>query len=229
MQGKLSSEESNARVVLAHKSISKDGHVFSYNYEENFNLAHAHVEKAEGKLVDHKSDPGGITKYGISLRFLEDYSKTENGRAVLNSLKIFTITRNSIVQLRQEQAKHILYNAFWLSPQIDKLPQRIAIVIYDFAVNSGSYYAIRLLQKAIGAKIDGIIGKETIIKAALASTTLSKEKQIIKFLLEERVKFYIRLSKSKPAMQVFLNGWLARVENLRIYINQIINEQEKKL
>ncbi len=197
---------------------------FFYKYEESFEKAYTQLEKAEGGLVDHKNDPGGVTKYGISLRFLEDYSKTENGRNVLNALKIFTITRNSIVQLKNEQAKYILYNAFWISPQINLLPKHLAIVVFDFAVNSGSYYAIRLLQKAIGAQIDGIIGKETIIKSMLSCASIRKEKIIIKFLLEERIKYYMRLAKSKPAMQVFLKGWLARVENLRIYLNQEINK-----
>ncbi len=190
-------------------------------YSKNFELAHAHVAKVEGDFVDHKNDPGGVTRHGISLRFLEDYSRTEKGRKVLSSLGIYTINRAAIVQMTKEKAKVIYYNAFWTAVKIDKLPQNVSIVIYDFAVNSGSYYAIRLLQKAIGAQVDGVIGQETIIKASLACATPEKEKQVLKFLLEERSKFYIRLAKSKPQMNVFLQGWLNRVEALRVYLNEL--------
>ncbi len=190
-----------------------------FEYEAIFNYAHAHVAKVEGGLSDHKNDPGGITKYGISLAFLEDYAKTQNGRKVLTKLKMYNISRESILKLTKEQSKNIMYNAFWLSTEISKLPPLLAIIAYDFAVNSGSYYACRLIQRAIGAKVDGIIGKETLAKAY--NLDIIEQKKVAKFMLEERVKFYQNLAKSKPKFNVFLKGWLSRVEILRVYLNSI--------
>ncbi len=190
-----------------------------FEYDRVFNYAHAHVAKVEGKLSDHKNDPGGITKYGISLAFLEDYSKTANGRKVLTKLKIYNVGRESIIKMTSEQSKNIMYNAFWLSTKIANLPPLLAIIAYDFAVNSGSYYSCRLIQRAIGAKVDGIIGNETITKANNLSQL--EQKKVAKFMLEERVRFYQNLAKSKPKFSVFLKGWLSRVEILRQYLNEI--------
>ena len=36
----------------------------------DFLKAHAFTARWEGRLVDHPSDPGGITNYGVSLRWL---------------------------------------------------------------------------------------------------------------------------------------------------------------
>ncbi len=201
------------------KKIDVEEKELIFEYEDIFNLAHAHVAKVEGKLVDHKNDPGGITNHGISLSFLEDYAKTKNGRIVLNKLKIYTVSRNSIIKMTGEQAKNIMYNAFWLATEIAKLPPLLAIIAYDFAVNSGSYYASRLIQRAIGAKVDGIIGNETITKAN--NLDMIAQKKVAKFMLEERVKFYQNLARSKPKMAVFLKGWLNRVESMRVYLNEI--------
>ncbi len=191
-------------------------HETQFTYPEYFEIAYKHLAKVEGALSEHKNDPGGVTKYGISLRFLEDYEKTEQGRKVLTELKIYHVDRNTIVALNKEQSKRILYEAFWISPNIASLPLILSVITYDYAVNSGSFYAVKVLQKAINAHIDGIIGSQTIRLSYAANTT-----QAAKFMLEERAKYYIRLSNQKPKFKVFLNGWLNRVESLKDYLNSL--------
>ncbi len=187
-----------------------------FEYPESFEFAHKIVAEAEGGLVEHKNDPGGLTKFGISLRFLEDFEKTKLGRTILTEMKIFSVERKVIVSLTKEQAKKIMYHAFWLSPNINKLPLILSIITYDYAVNSGSFYAVKVLQKAVGAKVDGILGSKTRKQAFESDVCLSA-----KNMLEERAKFYIRLSKQKPKLKVFLKGWLNRVEHLKDYLNSL--------
>ncbi len=196
------------------KSHKEKDNELSKIYEIEFEIAHKIVAKAEGELAEHKNDPGGLTKYGISLRFLEDYSKTSQGRNVLTKLRIFSVDRSSIVSLSKEQAKNILYNAFWKSPCIDKLPLILSVITYDYAVNSGSFYAVKVLQKALEVEIDGILGPITIHEAYSRQVPETAKK-----MLEERAKFYIRLSQQKPKLKVFLKGWLNRIEDLKDYVN----------
>ena len=37
-----------------------------------FDTAHAFTARWEGGLTDHPADPGGLTKYGVSLRWVQD-------------------------------------------------------------------------------------------------------------------------------------------------------------
>ncbi len=194
-----------------------------YVYPENFELAYKHVAGVEGGLADHKNDPGGVTKYGVSLRFLEDYGKTKHGRKVLTEIRIFSVDRRSIVELTKEQAKRILYNAFWLSPKIYKLPLYLSIITYDYAINSGSFYGVKVLQKAIGTSVDGVIGSETLKMAFQADTEKSA-----KLMLEERAKYYMRLCQQKPKLKVFRRGWLNRIEKLTEYINKLFKSYKAR-
>lgn len=209
-------DRNKEEILLEQKPLKEERFEDTLVYERAFELAHTHVESIEGGLAEHKDDPGGITKYGISLRFLEDYEKTKQGRKLLTKLKIYTVDRNSILEMRKNQAKAIYYNAFWLSPKINLLPLYLAIITYDYAVNSGSFYAVKVLQKALGITIDGIIGPQTEEKAAMAV-----QKDIAKLMLEERVKFYRKLVQQKPKMKTFLRGWLNRVESLTKYLNTL--------
>ncbi len=222
MSENTSSVESNC-FISDEKIQKKEGATEEYVYPENFELAYKHLACVEGGLADHKSDPGGVTKYGVSLRFLEDYERTKQGRKVLTEVKIFSVNRRSIVEMTKEQAKRILYNAFWLSPKIYKLPLYLSIITYDYAVNSGSFYGVKVLQKAIGTKIDGVIGNDTLTKAFQADIEKSA-----KLMLEERAKYYMRLCQQKPKLKVFRRGWINRIEKLTEYINRLFKSYKAK-
>lgn len=40
-----------------------------------FDTAHAFTARWEGGLTDHPADPGGLTKYGVSLRWVQDLAQ----------------------------------------------------------------------------------------------------------------------------------------------------------
>jgi lysozyme family protein len=70
-----------------------------------------------------------------------------------------------IGSLTLEQAKIIYKEDFWDAIGLDDLPNDIKFDLFDTAVNSGVSRAIKLLQKAVGAKEDGILGPNTINNA----------------------------------------------------------------
>lgn len=106
-----------------------------------FERAHAFVAKWEGGWVDDEYDPGGETRYGISQRAYPD-------------LDLSTLTR--------EQAKAIYERDYWRSAKCDKLPEGLALLHFDCAVNQGVGRAALFLQQALGVTADGIIGPVTL-------------------------------------------------------------------
>lgn len=102
------------------------------------------VLRHEGGLVDHPRDPGGITKYGISLRA---YPR---------------LGREGIKRLTAAEAAAIYLRDYWHAIRGDELPPAVAVCVMDAAVNSGVTRAARWLQAAAEVPRDGAIGPATL-------------------------------------------------------------------
>ena len=105
----------------------------------------------EGGLANHRQDPGGLTKYGISQR----------AYPTLN-----------IAALTVEQAKSIYQRDYWNPINGDNLPTGLDLILFDCAVNQGVSTAIQLLQQVLGLKTDGHIGPITLAASAKAMPSL---------------------------------------------------------
>jgi lysozyme family protein len=154
------------------------------NYPENFLKAVEVILKHEGGYVNHPNDPGGETKYGISKR---------------------AFPYLDIKELTSDKAKEIYYLYYWRKLNIDSLEYDLAIQIFDHAVNAGRKTAVKMLQRIVKAKADGVIGRKTLKSISNSSVNL------IEVYKESRTKFYTNLSNRKPKLKVFLKGWINRV------------------
>ena len=151
----------------------------------SFEKAVAFVLQSEGGYVNHPSDPGGETNFGISKRSYPD-----------EDIKGMTVDR----------AKEIYKRDYWDALSCDMLPDGIATVLFDTAVNCGHKPAARMLQRACGVSDDGIIGKVTIAYS-------SKEGTLERFLAERAV-YYAKLT----TFNVFGLGWMRRLIKLARYV-----------
>lgn len=106
------------------------------NFDEAFELLIDH----EGGYVNHPNDPGGETKFGISKR---------------------AYPNEDIARLTLERAKQIYRRDYWDKVEADALPPEIRFDVFDVAVNSGVRTAIRMLQRAAFAEVDGVLGPRT--------------------------------------------------------------------
>lgn len=158
--------------------------------------------KHEGGLVDHPNDPGGLTNKGITLKTFEAYAQKALG---------IQGTADNLKKLTNEQAGKIYKMYYWDPIKGDRYEcQELANIIFDFYVNAGGN-ATKLLQKVLndmGAKltVDGAIGEGTF--KAMASFNVVDVYQNYK---EARKKYYEEISTKNPKLQVFLKGWLNRV------------------
>jgi lysozyme family protein len=158
----------------------------------------------EGGYVNHPADRGGPTKFGITLKTLSAYI----GRAALAS---------EVEALSEEVAREIYERNYYIAPRIDRLPESIQPFIFDCAVNHGPRRAIKFVQSVCNQagcrptlSVDGAMGPNTRKAAEWADKEMGT--YFLSALLEERRNFYRLIVAQSPSQEVFLAGWLNRVD-----------------
>ena len=146
------------------------------------------VQKKRTGFVNHKSDKGGATKFGIA-------------QASHPQVDVMTLTL--------AQAKAIYFKAYWIASRASEMPEPICIMHFDAATNHGISRANKLLQRAIGVTDDGVFGPASM-KALLASSSLLTPADLMK----PRRDFMKKIVEARPDQEVFLKGWLARCDNV---------------
>lgn len=154
----------------------------------NFDAAFHRLLGHEGGFVDHPSDPGGATNWGVT----ERVARAHGYRGDMRDLPVLV-------------AKGIYRSMYWDAVRADDLPDRLRYAVFDAAVNSGPRQAIIWLQHAIGADGDGKIGPQTITMARAAAPDFA-----IRRMLSARLKFMTDLK----TWGVFGKGWARRICDL---------------
>ena len=159
------------------------------------------ILKHEGGFADHPADPGGATNRGITFRLFKKYAVSLGLNPTLEDLK----------NLTEPQAKEIYFQEFWQRMRgSDFESQQLANIAFDGFVNMGSR-ALKLLQKEIGVKADGMIGP-----ISLSILNNSNETIVFEGFKDARIDFYKRLVVRKPPLEVFLNGWMNRINSFEL-------------
>jgi lysozyme family protein len=118
----------------------------------NIEQALKHLLGNEGGFVDHPSDPGGATNFGITERVARAHGYMGGMRELPLSMAI-----------------GIYRSDYWSPIKADQLPDALRFHVFDAAVNSGPAQAIKWLQQAAGVERDGIIGPRTLSAASMVS------------------------------------------------------------
>ena len=156
---------------------------------ENFEPALAALLKHEGGYVNHPKDPGGMTNLGVTKRVWEAYIGKE-------------VTEDDMRNLTPYVVAPLYKTRYWDAVKGDELPAGVDMCVFDCAVNSGAGRAVRLLQKTVGVKDDGMIGPATL------NAVRSKAVQdVIERFSDHRQKFL----ESLPTFGDFGKGWTRRV------------------
>ena len=175
-----------------------------------FGEAFYFVLKREGALADLEGDRGGITKWGISQRFLKMLLPEKLQKyGVVGDPK----DPETIKNLTQQIAMDIYQGEFWYPGACDKIVDNLVADYYlDMLINMGQKEAVRCLQMATHPfgdnygkiVLDGIIGKKT-----LDAVNRTGEK-IMPALMTARANYYWQLLLKFPELSKFLKGWLNR-------------------
>lgn len=152
---------------------------------DTFNTFVDRVLKHEGGYVDHPSDPGGATNFGITERVARAYGYKGHMR-----------------NLPRETAIAIYRGQYWNAVKGDQLPSAFAFQVFDAAVNHGVGNAVRWMQRAAGVADDGKIGPMT-----LGAVMKANPADLVLAFNAIRLNFYASLS----TFGTFGKGWTRRV------------------
>jgi lysozyme family protein len=163
--------------------------------EANFADALRRLLAHEGGYSNHPADPGGPTKYGITIG---DYRRYINPNGTAADVKAMSI----------DAARKIYREHYWDVMRCDELPSGVDYAVFDYAVNSGVARSGKVLRRVLG------LGDGNAVVTAAVVTAAAKQpaQEIIAAICDERLRFL----KSLRTWPTFGAGWGRRVAEVRM-------------
>jgi lysozyme family protein len=175
-------------------------------------IADAIIQR-EGGFVDDPADPGGATKFGVTLATLRRLRLDLTGDRKVSVADVRALDR--------PKAREIFVRDYYYRPRINELPQVLQEVVFDMYVNAGTN-AVKILQRLLGdmghkVTVDGLIGPQTMRAATLAVDEAPKF--IADAYAIARRNYYYALADWRPGLRKFARrrdggkgGWIKRAE-----------------
>ncbi|MEM6376436.1 MAG: holin-associated N-acetylmuramidase [Pseudomonadota bacterium] len=167
----------------------------------------------EGGFVDDPDDPGGATKYGVTIHTMRRLGLDLTGDGRVGVADVRALTR--------AQAEEIFVDHYYTRPGIDHLPAKLRASVFDMYVNAGGN-AVKILQRLLrdmgqNISVDGAIGPQTI--AAAKKAAKAAPHHIADAYGIARRNYYFRLADRRPASRKYARtraggkgGWIRRAE-----------------
>lgn len=168
---------------------------------DHFGYCLDHVLRMEGGFTNHPKDRGGPTKFGIT-------------KVTLGRFRSAIVTDKDVFDLTKEEASRIYRKLYWEVAGVYQIQmRRLALILFDQAVNSGPITAIRVLQIVLNRffspekplKVDGLLGPKT-----LEAVSASPKNLLCRRLMQEFQIRYVQICKSDITQLAFLEGWIRR-------------------
>ncbi|MCW8842969.1 MAG: holin-associated N-acetylmuramidase [Rhodobacteraceae bacterium] len=168
----------------------------------------------EGGFVDDPDDPGGATKYGVTVHTMRRLGLDLDGDG--------DVDRADVQRLSRARAVEIFLEHYYTRPGIARLPEGLQASVFDMYVNAGAQ-AVTLLQRLLGQMgwpvgVDGVIGPQT--EAAAAQAARAAPDHIADAYAIARREFYFDLADRRPASRKYARrrdggkgGWITRAES----------------
>ncbi|MCV2877454.1 holin-associated N-acetylmuramidase [Sedimentimonas flavescens] len=167
----------------------------------------------EGGYVNDPDDPGGATKYGVTIGTMQrlGIDLTGDGR----------VTGADVRALSREKAVEIFVQHYYEGPGLARLPEVLRASVFDMYVNAGAN-AIRVLQGLLtrmghAVAVDGVLGPQTLA-AAQAAADSAPDLIADAYGIARRNYFY-QLADRRPASRKYATtrkgakgGWILRAE-----------------
>lgn len=149
-------------------------------------------------------DTGGHTNYGVTQDTYNNYAKVNQ------------LPNKNVKDLGFGDVKNVYFTEYFKKPKFDAIPSdKVAGVLFDFGVNAGVGKATKELQKVVGVKPDGKIGKQTI-NAVDTYIKKNGEDFLASQLLNARANHYLELVTANPQKYgKYQQGWLNRISKLK--------------
>ncbi|OUD08612.1 peptidoglycan-binding protein [Marivivens niveibacter] len=168
----------------------------------------------EGGYVNDPADPGGPTKFGVTLGTLRRLGRDKTGDGRIDDRDIRALTRNDAIDIFIEH--------YFDRPMIRDLPEPMWATVFDMYVNAGAN-AISILQRLlcdmrITVDVDGVLGPQTI--AATHRAFDAAPDHLVDAYGIARRNYYYGLGDARPSLRKFARrrdggkgGWITRAES----------------
>jgi lysozyme family protein len=176
-----------------------------------FLFAVDYVLRNEGwdKFTFDPDDPGGATKWGVTLATLKRFRKDDN----LDAMDVAALTKSDALQ--------IYYELYWQGKFDGITNKRLAAKLMDVYVNLPGKAAVRIMQRACNRidyqkiSVDGVWGPQT--QGRIIAQNHAQYLEQLVYLLED---YYQAVTAARRASgkyknpDKYLKGWLARARRL---------------
>jgi lysozyme family protein len=149
-----------------------------------FSLAIGYVLVNEGIDSDHPADTGGRTRYGITEAVAKSHGLDVRTLSLANAKEIYRLD-------------------YWRFDGVTD--QRVATKCLDIVVNCGITGGVKVIQRAVGANPDGILGPKT-----LAGLNDNPAEMILERLSMAVADRYVDIVTRDASQLCFLKGWIRR-------------------
>lgn len=167
----------------------------------------------EGGFVDDPDDPGGATKYGVTIHTMRRLGLDLTGDGKVSVADVRALSRADAVE--------IFIRHYFDRPRIAELPQAIQASVFDMYVNAGGN-AVKILQRLLRqmgfeVAVDGALGPQSI-EAAREAAQPDAQALADAYGVARR-NYYFRLADKRPASRKYARtraggkgGWIRRAE-----------------
>ncbi|MFQ6548944.1 holin-associated N-acetylmuramidase [Aestuariibius sp. 2305UL40-4] len=167
----------------------------------------------EGGFVNDPADPGGATKYGVTIHTMR--------RLGLDLDRDGDVDVADVRRLSRKKAVDIFVEHYYVRPRIKELPEALQASVFDMYVNAGAN-AVKILQRLfkdmrIEVAVDGVIGPQTL-SAARQAIAAAPDHLVDAYGIARR-NYYYRLADGRPASRKYARrrdggkgGWIKRAE-----------------
>ena len=165
-----------------------------------------HLQEGGSKFTNDPDDPGGATKYGISLRFLKgtgsDGDIDNDGDIDINDVK----------SLDENLANELYKTYFWNKMNLSLINNDLLkLHLLSHGVNAGTSTAVKILQRILGLTVDGKLGKVT----AIAANAYKDQAKLVQGYASARKVYYDNIVVKNPTLKKYIKGWYNRVDSTR--------------
>lgn len=167
----------------------------------------------EGGFVDDPDDPGGVTKYGVTIHTMRRLGLDLTGDGA--------VTRTDVRALSKAQAVDVFLEHYFERPKVKRLPEILHPSVFDMYVNAGAQ-AVHILQTMLRqmgyeVAVDGVIGPNT---AGACHNAANPDPTVLRDCYGiARRNYYFRLADRKASLRKYARtrsggkgGWIRRAE-----------------
>ncbi|MGI8525268.1 MAG: glycoside hydrolase family 108 protein [Pseudolabrys sp.] len=163
--------------------------------KENYQESLSYLLVSEGGYSNNPADPGGPTKFGITIADYRKFVKPDAGADDIRAMKM-------------DAAKAIYRARYWDAMRCDALPAGVDYAVFDYGVNSGVSRAGKVLRRCLKLDDTGAQVNDPVIAAAARANAA----MLVMAICDERLRFLQRLS----TWSVFGKGWGRRVAQVKV-------------